>query len=98
MTPVADGDLRGLWLTGRDADPANGVVLYLHGGGFVFGSRRTHRHLVAALSAATGRPAFLIDYRRAPEHPFPAAADDVLAGYKLAAQDRARTREHHGHG
>ena len=82
VKPVADGDIRGLWITGRGAEPANGVVLYLHGGGFVFGSRRTHRHLVAALSSATGRPAFLVDYRRAPEHPFPAAADDVLAAYR----------------
>ncbi|MGB3441785.1 MAG: alpha/beta hydrolase [Actinophytocola sp.] len=82
VKPIADGDVHGLWITGRDADPANGVVLYLHGGGFVFGSRRTHKHLVAALSAATGRPAFLVDYRRAPEHPFPAAADDALAGYR----------------
>ena len=80
--PVAEGDVRGVWLTGRGADPANGIVLYLHGGGFVFGSRRTHRHLAAALSAATERPTFLMDYRRAPEHPFPAAADDVLAAYK----------------
>ncbi|TDV50692.1 acetyl esterase/lipase [Actinophytocola oryzae] len=78
---VTDGDVRGLWLTGRRADPANGVVLYLHGGGFVFGSRRTHRHLAAALSVTTWRPVLLVDYRRAPEHPFPAAADDALAAY-----------------
>ena len=82
MTAVADGDVRGLWLTGRGADPANGIVLYLHGGGFVFGSPRTHRHLAAALSVTTARPVFLLHYRRAPEHPFPAAADDVLAAYK----------------
>ena len=79
---VADGDIRGLWLTGKGANQTNGIVLYLHGGGFVFGSRRTHRHLAAALSAATERPTFLVDYRRAPEHPFPAAADDALAAYK----------------
>jgi len=82
LAPVADGDIHGLWLTGRGADPVNGVVLYLHGGGFVFGSRRTHRHLAAALSVTTRRPVLLVDYRRAPEHPFPAAADDVLAAYK----------------
>ena len=79
---IADGDISGLWITGRRSDPANGVVLYLHGGGFVFGSQRTHKHLVAALSGATGKPAFLVDYRRAPEHPFPAAADDALAAYR----------------
>ncbi|MFI7677024.1 alpha/beta hydrolase [Actinophytocola sp. NPDC049390] len=82
VKPIADGDITGLWITGRGSEPANGVVLYLHGGGFVFGSQRTHRHLVAALSGATGKPAFLVDYRRAPEHPFPAAADDVLAAYR----------------
>lgn len=82
IKPVADGDIRGLWISGRRSDPANGVVLYLHGGGFVFGSLRTHKHLVAALSGATRRPAFLVDYRRAPEHPFPAAADDALAAYR----------------
>jgi monoterpene epsilon-lactone hydrolase len=79
---VTDGDVSGMWLTGKGADPGNGVVLYLHGGGFVFGSRRTHRHLAAALSVTTRRPVFLLDYRRAPEHPFPAAADDVLAAYR----------------
>lgn len=87
LETVSDGAIQGLWITGRRADPSAGALLYLHGGGFVFGSRRTHRHLVAALSAASGRPALLLDYRRAPEHPFPAAADDALAGYRwLMAQ------------
>ncbi|HEY7592748.1 MAG TPA: alpha/beta hydrolase [Actinophytocola sp.] len=79
---TAGGTVRGVWVTGRRAAESAGVLLYLHGGGFVFGSRKTHRHFVAALSAATGRPAFLVDYRRAPEHPFPAAADDALAAYR----------------
>ncbi|WP_291409457.1 alpha/beta hydrolase [Actinophytocola sp.] len=96
LRSVTDGDVRGVWITGRGAaratrDDGNGVLLYLHGGGFVFGSRRTHRHFVAALSAASGRPAFLVDYRRAPEHPFPAAADDAVAAYRwlLASGYRA---------
>jgi epsilon-lactone hydrolase len=90
VIPVTQGDLRGAWIAGRGAHRASGVLLYLHGGGFVSGSRRTHRHLVAALSTATGRPAFLVDYRRAPEHPFPAAADDALAAYRwLLAQGHA---------
>ncbi len=79
---VDGGDVGGVWITGRHARESAGVLLYLHGGGFVFGSRRTHRHFVAALSSATGRPAFLADYRRAPEHPFPAAADDAVAAYR----------------
>ena len=79
---VDEDGVRGMWVTGRGADSSAGVLLHLHGGGFVFGSRKTHRHFVAALSVATGRPAFLLDYRRAPEHPFPAAADDALAAYR----------------
>lgn len=81
-TAVTDGNVSGVWYAGRRADRVNGVVLYLHGGGFVFGSRRTHRHLAAALSITTRRPVLLVDYRRAPEHPFPAAADDALAAYR----------------
>jgi acetyl esterase/lipase len=79
---VSEEGVRGVWVTGRRASEQAGVLLYLHGGGFVFGSTKTHRHFVAALSVATGRPAFLVGYRRAPEHPFPAAADDALAAYR----------------
>ncbi|HEV2783656.1 MAG TPA: alpha/beta hydrolase [Actinophytocola sp.] len=78
---TGDG-VRGLWIAARNADETAGAILYLHGGGFVFGGPRTHRHLVAALSAACGRPALLLNYRRAPEHPFPAAADDALSGFR----------------
>jgi epsilon-lactone hydrolase len=88
---VDEDGVRGAWITGRGADDGNGVLLHLHGGGFVFGSRKTHRHFVAALSVATGRPAFFVEYRKAPEHPFPAAADDALAAYRwlLASGYRA---------
>lgn len=79
--PHGYGDVHGLWICAREADEKAGAVLYLHGGGFVFGSVRTHKHLAAALSATSGLPVLLLDYRKAPEHPFPAAADDALAGY-----------------
>lgn len=79
---INDGAVSGHWIAARNADEGAGALLYLHGGGFLFGGLRTHRHLVAALSAACGLPALLLDYRRAPEHPFPAAADDALAGYQ----------------
>jgi monoterpene epsilon-lactone hydrolase len=79
---IAEPTVRGTWIAARNADEGAGAILYLHGGGFVFGSTRTHRHLVAAVSASCGLPAFLVDYRRAPEHPFPAAADDAVAGYR----------------
>ncbi|GAA3007799.1 alpha/beta hydrolase [Actinokineospora diospyrosa] len=79
--PHGYGDVTGLWLTARAADERAGAVLYLHGGGFVFGSLRTHRHIAAALSQTSGLPVLLLDYRRAPEHPYPAAADDALAAF-----------------
>jgi monoterpene epsilon-lactone hydrolase len=58
------------------------AVLYLHGGGYVIGSPRSHRHLAAAIAGAAGTPSLLVDYRLAPEHPFPAALDDALAAYE----------------
>jgi acetyl esterase/lipase len=59
------------------------VILYVHGGGYVIGSIASHRHLVAALARAAGTRALALDYRLAPEHPFPAAVDDALAGYRF---------------
>lgn len=58
------------------------VLLYLHGGGFVIGSPRTHRPLVARLATAMRARAYVPDYRLAPEHRFPAAFDDALAAYQ----------------
>lgn len=63
------------------------AILYFHGGGYVMGSSRTHRGMLAHLSQRTGRVAYLPDYRLAPEHPFPAAFDDALAVY-LALVER----------
>jgi len=61
------------------------VVLYLHGGGYVIGSPRSHRHLAAAIARAAGARALSLDYRLAPEHPFPAALDDAVAAYQWLA-------------
>ncbi|MDE2564766.1 MAG: alpha/beta hydrolase, partial [Burkholderiales bacterium] len=57
------------------------TLLYLHGGGFVGCSARTHRPLTAAL-ARQGLRLFVPDYRLAPEHPYPAAVDDVQAAWR----------------
>ncbi len=59
------------------------VILYLHGGGYVIGSVASHRHLVTELGRAAGTRTLALDYRLAPEHPFPAAVDDAMAGYKF---------------
>ena len=59
-----------------------GTLLYFHGGGYAIGSPVSHRHLVGALAVASRTRAYALDYRRAPEHPFPAAVDDAVAGYR----------------
>jgi acetyl esterase/lipase len=58
------------------------VLLYLHGGGYVIGSSNTHRDLAGRLSRAAAARVLLIDYRLAPEHPYPAAVDDATAAYR----------------
>ncbi|WP_329465094.1 alpha/beta hydrolase [Streptomyces sp. NBC_01431] len=62
--------------------PRAATILYFHGGGFVFGSPRTALSLTGSLVARTGFRAFSVDYRLAPEHPFPAAIDDTLNAYR----------------
>jgi monoterpene epsilon-lactone hydrolase len=59
------------------------AVLYVHGGGYVIGSLDSHRHLVAETGRAANTVALALDYRLAPEHPFPAAVDDAVAGYRF---------------
>ncbi len=58
------------------------VILYLHGGGYVFGSFSTHGMLVAKLAKAAQATAVHVEYRLAPEHPYPAAVDDALFAYQ----------------
>ena len=83
--PGLPEDASAEWVDARqDRDrPAARTVLYLHGGGFVIGSARSHRHLIARLSHEADAVCLALDYRLAPEFPFPAALDD--AGTALAA-------------
>ena len=62
----------------RTAVPCD-TLLYLHGGGYVAGSCRTHRRVTAALARFGGTRVISLDYRLAPEHPYPAALEDALA-------------------
>jgi len=69
------------------------VVLYLHGGGYVIGSLRTHRSLVARIARDASARCLSVDYRLAPEHPFPAAVDDAVTAYRwLIGQGIAPSR------
>jgi acetyl esterase/lipase len=77
---VALGGVGAIELTvaGNAADP---TVLYFHGGGYVAGSARAGTHLAAELARRAGGRALSVDYRLAPEHPYPAAVEDGLAAY-----------------
>ncbi|KRB51323.1 esterase [Rhizobium sp. Root708] len=58
------------------------VILYVHGGGFFAGSPETHQALAGSLAKAASSDVLLIDYRLAPEYPFPAQIDDTLTAYQ----------------
>lgn len=62
------------------------VILYLHGGGYTSGSPALHRDLVHRIARAAGMAALAIDYRLAPEHPFPAALEDAVFAYRWLIQ------------
>ena len=79
--PVDAGGVKSEWVTAPGAD-AGRAVLYLHGGGYVIGSINTHLDLAARISRAAKARVLLIDYRLAPEHPFPAAVEDSVAAYR----------------
>src|SRR3990172_5975817 len=71
----------GEWISAAGAAD-DAVVLYLHGGGYVIGSINSHREMVSRIARASGARALAIDYRLAPEHPFPAAVEDATKAYR----------------
>ncbi len=78
----ADAGLPGEWTRRHGAAPADEpTIFYVHGGGYYFCTPQTHRPLTLALARLTDMPVFSLDYRLAPEHPYPAALDDALAAW-----------------
>ena len=71
----------GEWIT-TEGGAAEATILYLHGGGYVIGSINSHRELISRIARAAGARALAIDYRLAPEHPFPAAVEDATKAYR----------------
>lgn len=81
---IEKGDAEGVpaeWqiVPGADEDK---VILYFHGGGFILMSPKTHRDLTIRIAQLTKIPVLSVDYRLAPEHPFPASLEDCVAAYK----------------
>jgi acetyl esterase/lipase len=70
----------GEWITPPHAEQGK-TILYLHGGYYMIGSIRSHRNLAGNIAAAAHRRTLIIEYRLAPEHPFPAGLDDALTAY-----------------
>jgi len=79
VAPVIAGGVPALRVTPET--PSSATVLFLHGGGHVAGSAFGYRHLAAAIATAARAPALVIDYRLAPEHPYPAAVQDAVNAY-----------------
>ena len=81
VSEVTAGGVPAHWLAAPGAE-AGRVLLFLHGGGFELGSLRSDGELAARLGRASGMRVLFPEYRLAPEHPFPAAIDDVLAAWR----------------
>ncbi|MGX6447194.1 alpha/beta hydrolase [Patulibacter sp. S7RM1-6] len=94
------GGVPGEWVSGPRAqgrpdprvDRGASLVLYLHGGGYVYGSPRTHRNLVSRLSHVTGLTAFSVDYRLPPAWTMPAPVEDALAVYRALLEEHDAAR------
>jgi monoterpene epsilon-lactone hydrolase len=91
-TPVDAGGVSAEWIVPPGVI-GDRVILYLHGGGYTMGSINSHRAMIARIARASNARALAIDYRLGPEHPFPAAIEDVVAAYRwLLAQHYSPTR------
>jgi len=80
FTPVTIKDMAAEWIDPSDAQ-TDRIILFLHGGAYCLCSINTHRSMAAHIAEAARARALLIDYRLAPEHPFPAALEDAVGAY-----------------
>src|SRR4051812_25708619 len=87
VSEVTAGGVPAHWLTAPGAD-AERVLLFLHGGGYELGSLRSDGELAARLGRASSMRVLFPEYRLAPEHPFPAAIDDVRAVWRWLRTDQ----------
>ncbi len=86
FSAVDAGGVPAEWCVPKRRPDTERILVYYHGGGYVFGSVDSHRDLVARVAARAGARTLAVDYRLAPEHPFPAAHDDAFAAYRWALE------------
>jgi len=85
-------DVRGEWLTPAPLNLPEAVLLYFHGGGFISCSAEGHRPITTTLARLIGCRVFSVDYRLAPEHPFPAAVEDTVAAFQWLLKTGVKPR------
>jgi acetyl esterase/lipase len=90
--PVSAGGVPAEWVAAAGAREDR-AVLYLHGGGYAIGSIGTHRELCSRISRVARARVLVIDYRLAPEHPYPAALEDALRAYRWLGSAAASARQ-----
>src|SRR2546430_15793565 len=84
IIPAEHGDIPVTLYTPAELPEPSGLLVYTHGGGFSVGSRLSHDPVARYLASHAGVRVGSVEYRRAPEHPFPAAADDALTAFQYA--------------
>jgi len=84
---VVAGGVPGEWFVPTRTAPGR-ALLYLHGGGYIIGDTTTHQCLIAELAKTCEAKCLALNYRLAPEHPFPAAVEDALAAYQWLLNER----------
>lgn len=90
IAPASPGGVPGEWLTaGRDI-VAGRVFLYLHGGGYFFGSPRSHRALTWRLSRTCRARVLALDYRQPPDWQYPAPLEDAVSAYRALLEQGYR--------
>lgn len=87
VQPMTASGVTAEWITCPNSS-TDRVILYLHGGGFIMGSLAAYRRLASDLAAAAGASVLLLDYRLAPENPYPAALEDALTAYRWLIENQ----------
>ncbi len=80
-TIISEQKFSGMWVEVKDTEPQR-AILYIHGGGFVIGSPKSHHELMSRLAVSANAKALGLDYRRAPENTFPAPIEDIMRAYR----------------